>query len=83
MQHPATLRKVTLHHGNFSRFLNCINDTKSRKASHINRDNKAQTKYLACRYLKIITTTRQIRKYFSSITKSQKLWKKLLKFQEQ
>ena len=30
---PATLLKVTLIHGNFSRFLNCANDTKSRKAS--------------------------------------------------
>ena len=30
----ATLLKVTLLHGYFSRFSNCINDTKSRKASH-------------------------------------------------
>ena len=27
--YPATLMKVTLLHGCFSRFLNCINDTKS------------------------------------------------------
>ena len=32
---PATLIKVTLPHGCFSRFLNCINGTKLRKASHI------------------------------------------------
>ena len=32
---PATLLKVTLLHGCFSRFLNCANGTKSRKASHI------------------------------------------------
>ena len=32
---PATLLKVTLIHGSFSRFLNCKNGTKSRKASHI------------------------------------------------
>ena len=32
---PATLLKVTLFHGCFSRFLNCANDTKSRKASHM------------------------------------------------
>ena len=29
--HPATLLKVTFVHGCFSRFLNCTNDTKSRK----------------------------------------------------
>ena len=33
---PATLLKVTLLHGRFSRFLNCTNGTKSRKASHLN-----------------------------------------------
>ena len=32
---PATLLKVTLLHGCFPRFLDCTNDTKSRKASHI------------------------------------------------
>ena len=32
---PATLLKVTLLHGCFSRFLNCTNGTKSRSASHI------------------------------------------------
>ena len=32
---PATLLKVTPLHGCFSRFLICINGTKSRKASHI------------------------------------------------
>ena len=31
----ATLLKVTIIHGCFSRFLNCANSTKSRKASHI------------------------------------------------
>ena len=31
----ATLLKVTLLHGCFSRYLNCTNGTKSRKASHI------------------------------------------------
>ena len=31
----ATLRKVTLLHGCFSRFLNCMNGTKSRKAPHV------------------------------------------------
>ena len=31
----ATLLKVTLLHVCFSRFLNCINGTKSRKVSHI------------------------------------------------
>ena len=30
------LLKVTLIHGCFSRFLNCINGTKSRNASHMN-----------------------------------------------
>ena len=33
---PATLLKVTLLHGCFSRFLNCTNGTKSRNAAHIN-----------------------------------------------
>ena len=32
----ATVLKVTLLHGCFSRFLNCTNGTKSRRASHIN-----------------------------------------------
>ena len=32
---PATLLKVTLLHGCFSRFLYCQNDTKSRNASYI------------------------------------------------
>ena len=32
---PATLLKLTFLHGCFSRFLNCTNSTKSRKASHI------------------------------------------------
>ena len=32
---PATLLKVALLHGCFSRFVNCANSTKSRKASHI------------------------------------------------
>ena len=31
---PATLLKVTLIHGCFSRFLNCTNGTKLRKTSH-------------------------------------------------
>ena len=35
LQAPATLLKVTLLHGHFSRFLNCTNGTKSRNASHI------------------------------------------------
>ena len=32
---PATSLKVTFLHGCFSRFLNCTNGTKSRKASHL------------------------------------------------
>ena len=32
---PATLLKVALFHGCFSRFLNCTNGTKLRSASHI------------------------------------------------
>ena len=32
---PATLRKLTLLHGCFSRFLNCTNGTKSRNALHL------------------------------------------------
>ena len=32
---PATLLKLTLLHGCFSRFLNCTNDTKSRNTPHI------------------------------------------------
>ena len=31
----ATLLEVTLFHGYFSRFLNCANSTKARKASHM------------------------------------------------
>ena len=37
---PATLPKVALLHGCFSRFLNCTNGTKSRKASQISYDKK-------------------------------------------
>ena len=36
---PATLLKVTLMHECFSRFLNCTNGTKSRKASHMIEKN--------------------------------------------
>ena len=32
---PATLLKLTLLHGCFSRFLNCTNGTKSRNAPHM------------------------------------------------
>ena len=32
---PATLLKLTLLHGCFSRFLNCTNVTKSRNTSHM------------------------------------------------
>ena len=39
---PATLLKVTLLHGCFSRFINRTNGTKSRKASHIVKDVKHQ-----------------------------------------
>ena len=31
----AGFSKVTIHHGCFSRFLNCTNGTKLRKASHL------------------------------------------------
>ena len=34
LQVHATLLEVTLLHGRLSRFLNCKNDTKSRKTSH-------------------------------------------------
>ena len=37
LKKPATLLKLTLLHGCFSRFLNCTNGTKSRNASHISR----------------------------------------------
>ena len=40
---PATLLKVTLLHGCFSRFLNCANGTKSRKTSHIEFPEKLST----------------------------------------
>ena len=36
---PATLLKLTLLHGCFSRFSNCTNSTKSRNASHITAIN--------------------------------------------
>ena len=37
--YPATLLKVTLLHGCFSRFFNCTNGTKLRNASHIYIDH--------------------------------------------
>ena len=33
--HAGVLLNVTLLHGCFSHFLNCTNDTKSRKAAHM------------------------------------------------
>ena len=36
---PATLLKVTLLHGRFSRFLNCANGTESRKTSKLSLTN--------------------------------------------
>ena len=39
---PAFLIKVTLLHGCFSRFLNCINGTKSRNASHDSYSGNAE-----------------------------------------
>ena len=42
---PATLLKVTLRHGCFSRFLNCTNGTKSRKKHHKFRKKDVQFKY--------------------------------------
>ena len=36
LQEPATLLKVTLLYGSFSRFLNCTSDTKSPNPSHLN-----------------------------------------------
>ena len=35
LKKPATLLKITLLHGCFSRFLNCTNGTKSYKASYL------------------------------------------------
>ena len=37
---PATLLKLTLLHGCFSRFLNCTNGTKSCNASHMTSSSK-------------------------------------------
>ena len=48
VKEPATLLKVTLLHGCFSRFLICTNGTKSRKAPHItwaNLDSLAASPY--------------------------------------
>ena len=38
-KHPATLLKLTLLHGDFSRFLNCTNATKSLNEPHIHSYN--------------------------------------------
>ena len=40
---PATLLKVILLSGCFSRFLNCTNSTKSRKTSHIEYEEKVES----------------------------------------
>ena len=45
---PATLLKVTLLYGCCSRFLNCTNDTKSCKASHISKNDLSS--YLQKKY---------------------------------
>ena len=42
---PATLLKLTLLHGCFSRFLNCTNANKSRNAPHIYGNNILETLY--------------------------------------
>ena len=50
MLKPATLVKVTLLHGCFSRFLNCTNGTKSRKESTylINVSHKCRVLWIDC-----------------------------------
>ena len=53
---PATLLKVTLFHGCFSRFLNCTIDTKSCNASHImpvHMSNRVETILLFLFYLSL------------------------------
>ena len=41
---PATLLKVFFLHGCFSRFLDCTNGTKLRKASHMPPENNKRKK---------------------------------------
>ena len=40
---PATLLKLTLLHGSFSRFLNCTNGIKSRNAPHMGQTKGEET----------------------------------------
>ena len=45
---PATLLKATLLHGCFSRFLNCTNGSKLRKASHIILNKNFKNRTIKC-----------------------------------
>ena len=45
---PATLLKATLLHGCFSRFLNCTNGSKLRKASHIILKKNFKNRTIKC-----------------------------------
>ena len=45
---PATLLKATLFHGCFSRFLNCTNGSKLRKASHIILKKNFKNRTIKC-----------------------------------
>ena len=45
---PATLLKVTLLHGCFSPVLNCVNDIKSRRVSHLFMKESCNFDTLTC-----------------------------------
>ena len=71
---PATLLKLTLLHGCFSRFLNCTNGTKSRNASHVScqinweKDNISGIKFYEYGIL-----------YFSPLSANPTKWSNTLK----
>ena len=71
---PAFLIKVTLLHGCFSRFLNCINGTKSRNASHDSYSGNAEAKtknknscFRKCRWREKYSPGRTQINFFKSI----------------
>ena len=71
----ATLLKVTLLHGSFSRFLNCANATKSRKAPHFPQfETLCAIWYHACNFTKNNTPPWEFSRFlnYTNVTKSRK-----------
>ena len=65
---PATLIKLTLLHGCFSRFLNCANDTKSRNAPNIYNESLFSSLSLCLLYNILALHSQDKVKYVKKVT---------------